>query len=102
MQRRRIAFSFGVTYDTPSIKMKKINKIVKDIIIKTKDTTFDRAHFKEFGDFSLNYEVVYYVETSDYNKYMDIQEEINLGIKESFEKEGIEFAFPTQTLHIEK
>ena len=102
MQRRRIAFSFGVTYDTPSSKMKKINKIVKNIIVKTKDATFDRVHFKEFGNFSLNYEVVYYVETSDYNKYMDIQEEINLGIKEAFEKEGIEFAFPTQTLHIEK
>ena len=83
-------------------KMKKINKIVKDIIDKTKLATFDRIHFREFGDFSLNYEVVYYVETSDYNKYMDVQQEINLAIKEAFEKEKIEFAFPTRTLHIEK
>ena len=102
MERRRIAFAFGIKYDTTANKMKKINKIVKDIIDKTKLATFDRIHFREFGDFSLNYEVVYYVETSDYNKYMDVQQEINLAIKEAFEKEKIEFAFPTRTLHIEK
>ncbi len=102
MERRRIAFVFGVTYDTPVNKMKKINEIVKTIIDKTKSATFNRIHFKEFGGFSLNYEVVYYVETPDYDKYMDIQQEINLAIKEAFEKEKIEFAFPTQTLHIEK
>ena len=102
MERRRIAFAFGIKYDTPTNKMKKINEIVKKIIEKTKLATFDRIHFKEFGDFSLSYEVVYYVESADYNIYMDVQQEINLAIKESFEKEKIEFAFPTRTLHIEK
>ena len=62
----------------------------------------DRVHFKEFGDSSLDYEVAYYVNTGDYNKYMDAQQEINLAIKEKFEKEGIEFAYPTRTIYMNK
>ena len=65
-------------------------------------TAFDRAHFFSYGDFSLDFEVVYYVMSNDYNKYMDIQQEINFSIREEFEKRGIEFAYPTQTLYIEK
>ncbi len=102
MQKRRIVFGFGVTYNTNSKKMKKINDIVKKIFKKVNGADLDRCHFKEFGDFSLNYEVVYYVETGDYNKYMDIQQEINFELKESFEKEKIEFAFPTQSIYLEK
>ncbi len=102
MEKRRTSFSFGVTYDTPTDKMKKIPGIVKAVIDKSKLAEFDRAHFKNFGDFSLNFEVVYYIDTGDYAKYMDIQQEINLGIKEHFEKEKIEMAFPTQTIHLNK
>ena len=54
------------------------------------------------GDFSLNFEFVYYVHSADYTKYMDIQQAINLAIFEAFEKEGIEFAYPTQTLFVNK
>lgn len=101
METRRIAFSFGVTYDTPLKKLHKINEIVKKAVDSTKNAELDRTHFHKFGDFSLNYEVVYYVQVPDYNVYMDVQQEINFKLKEAFEKEGIEFAFPTQTLHID-
>jgi len=100
MEKRRVVFQFGVTYDTPVEKLKKIPKIVEEIIKSVKDTIFDRAHFFSYGDFSLIFEVVYYVLGSNYNKYMDIQQEINLKLKEVFEKEKIEFAFPTQTLYV--
>jgi len=100
MEKRRVVFQFGVTYDTPVEKLKKIPKIVEEIIKSVKDTIFDRAHFFSYGDFSLIFEVVYYVLGSSYNKYMDVQQEINLKLKEVFEKEKIEFAFPTQTLYI--
>ncbi len=102
MAKRRIVFNFGVTYDTPVKKLKKIPVIVKDVINKIKLAELDRAHFKKFGDFSLNFEIVYYIATSDYNKYMDIQQQINLGIKERLEKENIEMAFPTQTIYLNK
>ena len=63
---------------------------------------FDRGHFKSFGDFSLNFEFVYYVLSADYAKYMDVQQEINYKLFNQFSKEGIEFAYPTQTLFMNK
>jgi small-conductance mechanosensitive channel len=100
MEERRIAFSFGVVYNTPAAKLKIIPPLVKKIIEDLENTRFDRAHFKSFGDFSLDFEVVYYVLSADYNIYMDKQQSINLRIFELFEKEQIEFAFPTQTLFV--
>lgn len=97
---RRVVFSFGVRYDTPSEKLRQIPGMVRHIIENTEQTRFDRAHFKEFGNFSLNFEVVYYVLSPDYLVYMDVQEKINLAIFEAFESAGIGFAFPTQTIHI--
>ena len=98
MQKRRVVFKFGVIYQTPLEKMKEIPSIIKQIISSVEDTIFDRAHFFAFGSSSLDFEVVYYVLSSDYNKYMDIQQEINQKIMEEFEKREIEFAYPTQTV----
>ena len=102
MEKRRIVFKLGVTYQTPTQKLKEIPAVIAEIIKNIENTVFDRAHFSSYGDFSLNFEVVYYVLSGDYNKYMDIQQEINFAINEEFEKRGIEFAYPTQTLFLEK
>lgn len=102
MQKRRVVFSLGTTYDTPLSKLKEIPAIIEKIIKGVEGATLDRAHFFSYGDFSLIFEVVYYVLSGDYNKYMDIQQEINFGIKNEFEKKKIEFAFPTQTVHLAK
>jgi small-conductance mechanosensitive channel len=105
MKKRRIVFTFGVTYDTPLKKLEKIPDIIKNIINSEKLSDvdkLDRVHFKEYGDFSLNFEVVYYMKTRDYMKYLDMQQAINFAIKEAFEKEGIEMAFPTQTIFLNK
>ncbi|UCF87172.1 MAG: mechanosensitive ion channel family protein [Nitrospiraceae bacterium] len=102
MEQRRVVFSFGVTYQTTLEQLKEIPNIVKEIISSTPDTLFDRAHFKSYGDFSLDFEVVYYVLSRDYNVYMDTQQNINFRLKEEFEKRGIEFAYPTQTLFVER
>jgi small-conductance mechanosensitive channel len=102
MKKRRIAFSLGVEYGTKYEKLKKVSEIIRKIISDVEHAEFDRAHFKEFGDFALIYEVVYYVDVPDYNVYMDVQQAINLGIKKAFEKEGIEFAYPTQTIYLRK
>lgn len=98
MERRRIVFKVAVIYDTPLEKLEKIPQLLKNIVSGVKDTLFDRAHFAGFGDFSLNFEIVYYVLSGDYNKYMDVQQEINFAIKREFEKAGICFAYPTQTV----
>lgn len=98
MEKRRVVFSIGVTYQTSADQLEEIPKIVKKIIETQKDTVFDRGHFATFGDFSLNFEFVYYVLSADYTQYMDIQQAINLNIYRAFEERGIEFAYPTQTL----
>ena len=89
-------------YETPTAKLRKIPGMVAEIFKTLELATLDRVHFKDFGDFSLNFEVVYYMEVADYNKYMDTQQEINLRLKEEFEKEGIGFAYPTHTVYLQK
>ncbi|MFH1523024.1 MAG: mechanosensitive ion channel family protein [Patescibacteria group bacterium] len=102
MERRRGLIHLGVTYDTSHEKLKKIPEMLKTIIEKQDDTEADRIHFKTFGDSSLLYEIIYYVNSGDYATFMDIQQSINLAIIDKFEKEKIEIAFPTQTLYLKK
>ncbi len=102
MQERRIVFNIGVVYGTSQEKMKKIPQIIKEIFKKINLARLDRVHFKEFADSALVFEIVYYVSVPDYNAYMDTNQEILLSIKEKFEKEGIEMAYPTQTIYLAK
>ena len=102
MQERRVVFKLGVIYQTPAEKLEEIPGIIRDAIEAQDKTRFDRSHFASYGDFSLDFETVYYVLSADYNLYMDIQQAINLSIFRRFADEGIEFAYPTQTLFLEK
>lgn len=102
MEKRRVQFTIGVTYGTPTRKLKKIPEMVKQIISQIELAEPDRVHFKAFGDFSLTIEIVYFINSQDYTTYMDIQQRMNLALKERFEKEKIEFAYPTQMVYVEK
>lgn len=102
MQKRRIVFEIGISYETRSDILEKIPSYIKNICEGIENIELDRAHFKNFGDSSLNYEIVYYVLSGEYTEYMDIQQNINLEIVKKFEEEKIEIAFPTQTLYIKK
>jgi small-conductance mechanosensitive channel len=89
-----------VVYDTAAASLRRIPGLVKGVVESTEGTRFDRTHFQSFGDFSLNFEVVYYVLDPDYNIYMDRQQTICLKIFEVFQQEKIEFAYPSQTLFL--
>lgn len=102
MEKRRVVFKLGVVYQTSANQLAEIPGIVRKIIETQTDTAFDRGHFSSFGDFSLNFEFVYFVLSSDYAKYMDVQQTINLAVYKEFEDRGIEFAYPTQTLFLTK
>ncbi|MCA9487193.1 mechanosensitive ion channel family protein [Candidatus Woesearchaeota archaeon] len=102
MKKRRIVFSIGVVYETPTKKLHKILEILKDACAAQEKVTVDRVHFAKFGAYSLDYEVVYYLDSSDYNEYMTTQQNINFAIREAFEKEKIDMAFPTQTIYVNK
>ncbi len=102
MFERRVVFEVGVTYQTPHAKLAALGDMLKAIIQAQEGVRFDRAHFKAFGDSALIFEMVYFVLDPDYNRYMDIRQAINLDVHRRFEAEGIEFAYPTQTLFLEK
>ncbi len=102
MEHRRIAFNLGVIYETTSDQLKEIPVIIKKIINEQSDTTLDRVHFLTYGAYSLTFEVVYFVESSDYNRYADIHQEVNLKIFEAFREKGIQFAYPSQTIFMSK
>lgn len=102
MKKRRIVFPFGVVYETPATQIKKIPSIVEKVFASVANAELDRVHFKSLGDFSLNFETVYYVLSDDYGEYMNIQQNVNIALMEIFEKEGIIFAYPTQTIHVTK
>ncbi|UCE96003.1 MAG: mechanosensitive ion channel family protein [Candidatus Bathyarchaeota archaeon] len=96
LKKRRIKFTVKVTCDTPIEKLKKIPEIIAEIIKKIEMTEFGTVHFRQFGDFSFDFDVVYYIKKGDYTKYLDIQQRINFGILEEFEKEKINMPYPTQ------
>ena len=100
MSERRILFTIGVVYQTSVEKLEQVPELIKDIIVKQESARFDRAHFKAFGAYSLDFEIVYYVESSDYALYMHIQQAVNYEIFRRFAEIGIEFAYPTQKLFL--
>lgn len=102
MDERRVLFKIGVLYETPPEKLAALPGLIRETIETQSPVRFDRAHFQGFGDSSLNYEIVYFVLSSDYNKYMDIQQAINLELVRRCAAEGIGFAYPTRTVYVQQ
>ncbi len=99
MFRRRVVFMIGVVYQTTAEQLESIPKFIKKTIEDIPGATYDRSHFFKYNDFSLDFETAYYIESNDYVKYMDIQQEINLKIFKEFEEKDIQFAYPTRTVY---
>ncbi len=102
MKRRRMALFFGVTYDTKPEKLEAIPALLESIIGKVKDVTFDRCHFKTFGASSLDFECIYHIENGSKADSMDKQQTINFNLFRAFADQGIDMAFPTQTVYVKK
>ncbi|HWL63973.1 MAG TPA: mechanosensitive ion channel family protein [Steroidobacteraceae bacterium] len=100
MFERRIVMNHTIAYGTPLEQLREIPEIIRAAIQAQSDTRFDRAHFARHGSDALEFESVYFVLSPDYNRYMDIQQEINLRIHQELEGRGIEFAFPTRFLYL--
>lgn len=99
LRERRIVFGFGVTYDTTADQAESIAVAVRDVIEESVRLRFDRAHFKAFGESSLDYEVVYFVLDPGYAVYMDEQQRVNVTLMRKLAELGVDFAFPTRTVH---
>lgn len=99
MTERRVVFTFGIEYGLSADKLEQARDIAAEIVRSQDGVRLDRAHFKTLGPSSLDYELVYFVLTPEYARFMDIQQAINLAVYRRFEEEGIGFAFPTQTVN---
>lgn len=99
---RKIALNLGLTYDTSPDKLQKAMKILEQIAKKhEKNITKDfKIAFNSFGDFSLGILFVYYIKKS--SDILETQTQINLDILYEFNKNKLAFAFPTQTIEIQK
>lgn len=98
MQQRRVEFAFRVSHSAPREKIEKAAVEIGSMVKKFKEVTFDRCHMKDFNEYGLVMELVYIVLTADYNKYMDVQQNINFNILDILDKEGIEIAEPALKL----
>jgi small-conductance mechanosensitive channel len=99
MEERRIVMKFGITYETPQDKIELVDPTVEAIFAEIDGARLDRVHFESFGDFALIFELVYHVENSSYDEFMDIQETFNMALLRKFAELGIEFAYPTQLVY---
>src|SRR5688572_2779276 len=99
---RRVLFTISVGQDTPLAQLQKIAGLIRSLIESHPDVRFDRSHFAKITAASFDFEAVYIVRTTDYNRHMDILQEINVRLVEAFEKEGIAFAYPAQRLYLEQ
>jgi len=99
MEERRTAVQFGITYETPHDLVKQVNGIVERIFENIAGARLDRVHFTSFGDSALIFDVVFYVDTSDYTEFLNRQQQFNFELMDKFAELGIEFAYPTQTIY---
>jgi small-conductance mechanosensitive channel len=102
MERRRVVLTLRVTYSTSYTLLEAIPHLVEEIISAHENVTFDRAHFSGYGEYALRYEIAYTMKTPDFQTYMDTQQSINLKLFKRFEEEGIAFAYPTQTIFLDR
>jgi len=101
MRERRIKTTLTITYDTDLDSLEKIKTIIKQIVENVDDAQFSRIHLKELGEYSINFEFVYHISSSDFEKSLNALDAIHFGILREFKKNNIKLAFPTQTVVVE-
>lgn len=102
LDERRATLKFGVLYETPEEKLEKIPEMVREEIEKASGVRPHREHFVSFGDSALDFQVTYFVESDEYENFLNAQQSVNLAIHKRFKKEGIEMAYPTRTIYMQK
>jgi small-conductance mechanosensitive channel len=100
MPQRCVEFKIGIAYETPLEQIRAIPTLVRNLIESVEQVRFDRAHFQGYGEYSLNFEVVYFITNGNYGLYMDKRQEINLKLMQEFRQRGIQFAYPTQITYL--
>jgi small-conductance mechanosensitive channel len=100
MQSRRVAFILRVAYGTSEQQLGKIPDLIRDVITARPNIDFERAHFMNYNEWSLDFEVVYHFRSPDYILHMDAQQAIFLELYRRFEREAIQFAHPLSVVRL--
>jgi MscS family membrane protein len=96
----KTVMNIGITYDTPTEKVKRALALLQEVYGSHAMTKEVIISFDKFADSSLNIMVVHWWNATDFKEYLAGMQELNLKIKERFDAEKIEFAFPTQTVYL--
>jgi len=102
---RRIKMTIGLTYDTTQEQMKAVIDDLRNLIASHPDVAQNQTqitHFRDFNASDLGILIYFYVQTTDWKKYLDIRQDINLAIMETVKRHNAGFAFPSQSIYIEK
>lgn len=100
----RRVLNIGLTYDTPPENVERALALVKDLLENRRELDPNmppKVFFTEFRDWSLNLQVIYWLRSADWWAALEFGERLNLDILRAFSAEGIRFAFPTQTVHLQ-
>lgn len=100
---RRAKFNIGLTYDSTIDQIKAIVNDIQKLIDEHAFTNQDGiVRFQEFGSSSLDIMIIYYVNSPDWEKFIDTKQDINYKIMEIVQKHNCDFAFPSTTVYLQK
>jgi small-conductance mechanosensitive channel len=102
LQKRRVTFTLGVVYGTSQKKLAAIPQIVQSIIESKGDVEFQRCYLGELADSSLNFECSFFVENGNFDAFVNVRALILAEIYDAFNREKIDFAYPTQEVILKK
>ena len=97
LERRRVVMHFGIIYQTPPEQLAQVPHEVKAILDRQPLAAFDRCHAFQFGASSIDFELVFHVESPSFTDMMQVRQELVVGMARRFAELGIDFAYPTQT-----
>jgi small-conductance mechanosensitive channel len=96
LQQRRAVMLFGVTYQIEPDLAARIGQELKAIVERQPDASFDRCHAFQFGASSIDYELVFHVQGSDFTVFADVRQAVMVEMMRRFAELGVDFAYPTQ------
>ena len=102
MPKRRIKMTIGLTYDASPKQMREALKRIETILKEDEgvDQDYMLVQFTDFGPSSLDVFLYYFSKSTVWREYLETRERVNLKIMECLDEMGLEFAFPTQTMHL--
>ncbi len=98
----RVLATIRLAYETPSDKLKEIPTLMQDIVREQAHARFERCHLKTLGESSFQFELSYFVLQPSVNPVLDLQHAVNVRIVDVLRRLGVEFAYPTQRVFLER